>query len=544
MPSALQKDVIYIDVDDEITAVIEKVQSSAGKIVALVLPKRATVFQSTVNMRLLKRSADSVKKNVVLITSESGLLPLAGIAGLHVAKTLQSKPSIPATPSLNDEPVAVEDTEIDEPAPAPAKPEAEDVIEVDNDALDEAAASQTPTKQPLNRKLRVPNFDLFRKKLFLGIGALILLITGWVFATMILPKATITIKTDTTDVASSIVVTASPAIKEINLEAKQLPGMRKEHKKTDTQKAAATGEKDMGTKATGKATFSAKTTCSPGFSVPSGTVITSGGFSFVTQAAASLNPVDVEDGKCIFSSSVVNVVAQNAGDSYNLSARDYTVSGFSSVTAKGTAMSGGTTKIVKVVSQQDIDSLRQKILDGMNASASQEVSAQLKDAGYFPITDTFNAGEALVVPNPAVDTEATEVTVNVTVTYAMSGAKQDDLIKLLEENIKSQIDTSKQNVLDNGLGQASIRIEEQKPDGLVRFTLQTTAKAGVEQNEADIKQSVAGKKKGDAKAAIQSRPGVRDVTIDTSPFWVSKVPGKQNKITLVFEQQSSSEKNE
>ena len=56
------KDTIYIDVDDEITAIIDKVITSKHKIVALVLPKRAVVLQSIVNMKLLKRTADEAKK--------------------------------------------------------------------------------------------------------------------------------------------------------------------------------------------------------------------------------------------------------------------------------------------------------------------------------------------------------------------------------------------------------------------------------------------------------------------------------------------------
>jgi hypothetical protein len=77
------KDVIYIDVDDEITGIIDKVRSSEKKIVALVLPKRASVLQSIVNMKLLKRAATESKKNLVLITAEAGLLPLAGNVGLQ-----------------------------------------------------------------------------------------------------------------------------------------------------------------------------------------------------------------------------------------------------------------------------------------------------------------------------------------------------------------------------------------------------------------------------------------------------------------------------
>src|SRR5438270_1969810 len=113
------KDVIYIDIDDEITSIIDKVQSSDAKILALVLPKRAAVFQSIVNMKLLKRAADSAKKNLVLITSEAGLLPLAGAAGVHVAKSLTSKPEIPAgPPGMEDTEETVDEAEADVAEPA------------------------------------------------------------------------------------------------------------------------------------------------------------------------------------------------------------------------------------------------------------------------------------------------------------------------------------------------------------------------------------------------------------------------------------------
>ena len=62
-----KKDTLYIDVDDEITVIIDKVRSSDGKIVALVLPKRAATLQSVVNLKLLKKTAQSAKKNLVLI---------------------------------------------------------------------------------------------------------------------------------------------------------------------------------------------------------------------------------------------------------------------------------------------------------------------------------------------------------------------------------------------------------------------------------------------------------------------------------------------
>src|SRR5487761_1744901 len=218
------KDTIYIDVDDEITGIIDKVKVSSAKVVALVLPKRAAVFQSIVNMKLLKRAADSEKKNLVLITSEAGLLPLAGSAGIHVAKTLTSKPEIP----LGPQPFEDNDEAVDEDAPlvangsepidssksvgqlsegalaaAPiATKDGVETLMLDNeeapaqDGADNAsvaglgvvAASDKASKAPKNKKLKVPNFERFRLWLVLGIIILILLIIGFLLLNSSLDK--------------------------------------------------------------------------------------------------------------------------------------------------------------------------------------------------------------------------------------------------------------------------------------------------------------------------------------------------------------------
>lgn len=545
-----QKDVIYIDVDDEITGIIEKVQNSSGKVVALVLPKRATVFQSIVNVKLLKRTADSAKKSLVLITSEQGLMPLAGAVGVYVAKTLQSKPAIPPTPNApSDAPVAADDAIIEDAEDVPLDQNApvgelagdtEETIEVDNDDLDNSKkAAGASAKTPRNKKLKVPNFERFRNRLFIGIGVGLLLIIGLILAAFVLPKATITIKTDTTDIKLSASVSSSPTYTSLNTDTdpSQVPGKLQELKKSDTQKTPATGKKDMGTKASGTVTFSTLTNCiTPVSGVPSGTSVSSGTFTFITQKAATFSPSGLQDGKCVFSSSAIDVIAQNAGDSYNLSARNYSVSGRAEVTAKGSAMSGGTSKIITVVSQQDIDGLKQKMTESLSASASQELTAQLKDAGYFPLTETLTSKEPTVTSTPAVDSESTEVTVTVNATFTMAGAKQDDLEKALEAKISKEIDTSKQKILDNGMDTATVRIEEKQADGTTRFSLDTTAKVGVEQNETAIKQAITGKKKSEIKSIIQAQPGVKDVTVEFSPFWVTKAP-KPEKITLIFEQQ-------
>lgn len=541
-----QKETVYLDVDDEITAIIDRVKSSSNKIIALVLPKRATVLHSIVNMKLLKRAADEAKKHIVLITSETGVLPLAGAVGVHVAKTLQSKPMVPQVPTAEEPPLEVSETdsdvELDTSKPVGALAGLpidgdEETIEVDNS---DKPLITDKTKPAKNKKLKIPNFDKFRTRLFLGIGILLLLIIGWVFAAMVLPKAVITIKTNTSAIASKLNMTASMTAKELAKEGNIVPAMNREFKKADAIKIPTTGEKNNGTKAGGKATLTLSDCSQDQVTVPAGTLLSSTNLNFVTQADVLLKSVKIGN-QCRnadfpdFSTATVNVSAQNAGDQYNLSARTYTVTGFSNVSANGTVMTGGTSKIIKIVAQSDIDNAKQKILDQNQQAAKNELQQQLGSTGYIALSDTFTPGNPIVTATPNVGEEASEVNVNVSTAYTMVGAKQDAVKQLIEDDIKQHIDASKQEILDNGIGAASFQILEKLPAGDVKFSIAVEATAGVQQDAAAIKQAVAGKKRRDTQTFIEQRPGVQDVNIRYSPFWVVSTPKKQSKIIVKFE---------
>jgi hypothetical protein len=545
-----QKDTIYIDLDDEITAIIDKVRGSSRKIVALVLPKRATVLQSIVNMRLLKRTADEAKKHIVLITSEAGILPLAGAVKVHVAKTLQTKPAIPPPPTTPDntpltvnEDTADETTDIDttksigELAGLPSEPE-DETIELEDEEPEKAAADKPKKK---GKKLSIPNFNKFRTRLLLGGLGLILLIVLWYLAYFVMPKAVVTIKTDNTSFATSIDLTASPALKDIDKPSKTVPAISKEFKKTDATKVPATGEKDIGTKATGTMTvYYCPNNNSTQTTVPAGSIFSSSGLSFRTDETVTVPASNFTGGGLCKKdlSSTVKVTADQAGDKYNLSSRDY-ASNLSGISGHGTAMTGGTTNIVKVVSQSDVDAAKQKVLDQNQETGKTELIKQLNDGGYLPIPDTFGVSNTVVTSTPNVGDQATEVNVSVTITYSMLGAKLDDVKQLVEEEAKKQIDTSKQTILDNGLDNAVFRDVNKQSNGDVKFTLQTEVVAGVQQDVAGIKKAIAGKKRGDAEAIIGSRPGVKEVNMKFSPFWVYKTPTRTGKIIIIFEQADS-----
>ena len=69
MSEKIKKDVIYVDVEDDITDVVNKIKSSKEKIIAIVPPKSLGIFRSAVNIRLLSRAAQKNDKKIVFITN-------------------------------------------------------------------------------------------------------------------------------------------------------------------------------------------------------------------------------------------------------------------------------------------------------------------------------------------------------------------------------------------------------------------------------------------------------------------------------------------
>lgn len=558
------KDVIYIDVDDEITTIIDKVRDSQSKIVALVLPKRATTLQSIVNMKLLKRSADNDGKNLVLITAEAGLLPLAANVGLYVAKNLQTKPEIPDAPRADtlpedgDDAISMDEapkfggnpiasslngqTPIGDLAKGSLPPTAlDESIDLDNTTSSAkpgvvpAATGGFGGKAPKgkrNKKLAVPNFDKFRLWIILGSIAVILLIVGAVIAAKVMPRATISLKTDSTAVDANVDLTLNTSATDVNPEAGVVPAKSQQVQKTITQEAPATGEKNNGKKATGSIT--ASTPCSgdaPG-SIPAGTAVSGGGKTYVTQSALALTP-QVRGGKCQFTGST-GVAAQDIGAAFNLgSGTSMTIPSSPSLSVVSGGISGGTDEIVKVVQESDIESAKQKITATDATAIKQQLKSQLSSAGLYAIDATFSTGDPKTTTSASAGDQADKVTVTQVVTYTMMGVKQSDLKQVIASAVDDDIDKDKQSIIDYGLGKATYTSQNPSSGSVA---MNTKVIAGPDLKTEELKKKVAGMKSGQAKELLKENPGVTDVVIDYSPFWVSKIPGDTNKINLTIQE--------
>lgn len=535
----MNKDVIYIDVEDDITNIVSKIKDSKARIIALVPPKRVGILQSAVNMRLLNRAAENAEKRIVLITSDQALSGLAAAARIPVAKTLQSRPEIAEIPAIDvdDGDDVIDGSEIPvgelaDKATPKARNKADDAIDAAIAEDEKPSKPVKPAKPAGKGKPKVPNFNVFRKKLVLIGGGIALFIVFMVWAIWFAPHATvvITAKTTTSTVDKSVTLKQDGKVDAANNIIKSL---RQEQKKDISVDFTPTGKKKVGEKASGTMHLVRTSVSSLTLIIPAGTSFSSGDYTFVSTEPASLSGTSIGPGGVIQSVATVKVQATQVGSEYNLSSRSYSsnVSGFS---AAGTAMSGGSSREVTVVSADDVAKAKFKLDTQKDASLQSAVKA-LFPSSSIVINESYQEARSNPTPSVAVDHEASgTVQLKTTVTASMQGIDRSDMKQFLEDTLKKEIGSKKnQKIYNDGSNEVKFAQYSER-NNAVQVRLTANAKIGPEIDEHKVKEQVKGRNYGDVQSSLESIEGVQDVDTKFSPFWVRTVPNDDKHISIEF----------
>jgi hypothetical protein len=557
----MNKNIIYIDVEDDITAIIGKVKGAKEKIVALVPPKRIGILQSAVNLRLLARAAEQSNRRLVLISSNSALMALAAAAKIPVAKNLQSKPHLAEIPVLEldngDDVIDGAQLPIGEHAKI-GDASALAAASLSDPAIDEAvredAAEITPRAvppspgQPLRKPraksgVAVPNFSKFRKKLVLIIAAGILLIGFLVWAFFFAASASILITARTTDLSANPNITLGSELNTDMAEA-TVKTTSQEIKKELSVDFEATGSKEVGEKAKGQVVFN-NCESETEQTIPAGTVLTANGLSYVTlstviaPAASGTFLSGCNPGV----SEATSISASDIGEGHNTpEGTTFSVSGYSNDNSQvyfnataNTNITGGTQRQIKVVSDGDV----KKASDKLAKQNSDDVKKQLIDKygdSVIVLEQTFKVDNDAVVSLPAVGAEAADGTAKLTgtVTYSMAGVDKVELGRFLDGYFAEELkDENDQRIYDNGVDEVSFT-DIESSQGNYAATLIVTAQVGPKIDDEAIKNDAKGKRYGEIQSSIEAIDGVNNVDIKFSPFWVSSAPGDTKRISVEF----------
>lgn len=548
----MQKDVIYIDVEDDITAIIGKIKDADHKVVALVPPKRIGAIQSAVNLKLVHRAAEQADKRLVLISNNAALMALAGSAGIPVSKNLQSKPELAEIPALEvdegEDVIDGSELPVGEHADRGGSTVDDEIAPVVGGAAVDAANGDRPKlavkprgvaaaggASALASKVKVPNFDTFRKKLFIAIGAGILLIGFLIWALFFAAQAKIIITARTSDVALNSRVSMSDTAA-TDLKAGTLKSATKTLKKDVSIPFTATGKKDVGEHATGTVKF---TTSSPsGATIPAGTELSASGLSYVLNATVTVPGATLSFGCGGICPGTANgtITAPEGGTKYN--GASGSVSGAPAGVSASIvgATSGGTDKMATVPTQEDVDKVSGDVNQPSAAEAAKkDLKAQFGN-DYIVLDATFKADTSAVKPSPAIGAEAVDGkgTLTGAVSYTMTAVAKTEVNKYLDAYFAQQLDgQSDQKVYANGIKDISFT-NVSAVDGGFAGSISTNGKVGPKIDEKSLKAYAKGKRYGEIQSYVKEINGVSDVDVKFSPFWVTSAPNNENKIKVEF----------
>ncbi len=504
----MNKDVIYIDVEDDITTIISKIKASKERIIALVPPRRIGVLQSAVNIRLLARAATSADKRIVLITNDSVLAGLAATAKIPIAKTLQSKPEIAEIPVLkvDDDNDVIDGGKL---AVGDMADSAKRSKKSDEDSAVDNVIADANKKEPkgldslkkMVKKPKVPDFNTFRKKFLLIGGSTLLLIVFLVWAIWFAPHATVVISARTTSMTVSDTVSLNETAT-TSAKSNVIKSVKKELAKEVSVEFSATGKKNVGEKATGVVVF--KNVSPDSVTIAAGTILKNSGLSYTLNSSVTV-----------------------PGGSYQRSCPGYICPG--SASGVITASEGGT-----VVTASDIESAKSKLSEKKIDGLKEQLLSSFGDSATV-ITESYVENRSDPNSSVAIDGEATgAVTLKSTITASALAIDKNELKNFVEAKLKEEISGKKsQRIYDNGVSKVAFsQFSRAHNTQTVRLT--TNGKVGPDIKEASVKDQAKGKSYGEVQSAIESIEGVEDVDVKFSPFWVKSVPKDINKINVEF----------
>ncbi|MBR3144070.1 hypothetical protein IKF12_02620 [Candidatus Saccharibacteria bacterium] len=599
----MNKDVIYIEPEDDITDIITKIENAKQKIVALVPPKKAGVFRSIVNIKLIAKAGVNAEKAVVLVTTDPSIVKLAAATKMPVTKNLQSAPSVPSADDIekieavaqtetivdesgNEEKAEAEEAETLEEEAKPVKKETkkepeeekepenedkkadesqkearkDDEAEDDEEKLEEDKKKDDKKSKKDKKPEKKVSSNLFvawlqGHKILLIVGGVVLaaLILILVWANVIAPAVTVNVSIRTTTANFSENVTFTEKLEEEKAsEGKFYIEEKKNESKAEVD-FEATGKKNVGKKASGEVVVYAYFRKDGVVPINAGSVFTSNDKSFVstTDATLSWDGADVSacenngsataiTSGCLISTRVP-VEAEGSGSSYNLAANNNWSTTASVNVYSDSAISGGTDETITVVQQSDIDAAKEKIKSS-NATENKEKLFESIDDDDFIIESSFKqtVGEGVSVPAVGEQVEeGKKAKLTVTTTNSVYVIDKTKMEEFIKEKAK----------LADGY-----KIYEMKEPFIENFTktdagyigkLKTSYVSGPEVTAKDVVEIVKGKGLGTGRDDLtKAYTGISKVTTEVSFPWVTSFPNDENKITVNIEVEDTKDKTE
>ena len=431
---------IYVEINDSVSEVVEKIINSQSETVILIIPENAKISESILNFRLIKREALTANKKLFISSDAEEVLLMAKESAIKIAEMSQlSRPKVKnkiligdikppkrAKATLSTQPKETIFDGFKTELKKRVKEKESDISDIEQkdkrfftDYFDqerfnkiEISEKEIRRERPKRIKIRMGKFG----RIVLG-AILTLFIITFVFI-YFLAKAEINIVSNKFLWEEQMPVLATEGLVEVDEANFKIPLTAFEFSRTISETFLATEIKNIESKAKGIIRIYNAYSSNPQTLVATTRFMTTDGKIFRLINQIVVPGAKVEDGKIIPSYIDAEVIADKAGESYNIGPTKFTIPGF-----QGTPryekfygeslkpMIGGYIGQTKIVGQSDIENAKKKILDIAGISLIEELKAKISPTDIL-LEDAKELILSNVTTSPKLGEKADEFQIN------------------------------------------------------------------------------------------------------------------------------------
>ncbi|MFA6159520.1 MAG: hypothetical protein WC678_00325 [Parcubacteria group bacterium] len=623
----------YIDIDEEITSIVERLKKARASEIIIVAPKRALLIQSIVNLRILKKEADENDIQLMMVTQDKLgkiLIEKAGIfvqqkmdnisdeeidldeGGMAGAQSYSNENEISGMREsqnrinnigsesyFNEEERAEHlrtDLEKNKKIKVIKKNESEQEKLVNRELvsgvgtilgkkekkinLDIASRSNIiPPDQKISKdftasdeiqekkidnfffqknnfenKPRKPhveefrNYDLSKKdhKGFLIFGLISSLAVLAIIAYLFLPKATLKIsaKTKTQSVDSNI--TGSTTAVSADFEKEIIPAKILSVENSVSESFKATGDKSVSNqKARGKITIYNEYNSSPQPLVATTRFLSGNGKIFRLISGVTIPGMETSGGETKPGTVEAQVIADEAGESFNIAPDKFTIPGFEGSGAEKyakfyakseEAMSGGGSgnQTANYITDSDIAEAKTKTL----AKFNEEVKNKIKESAgeEVVILDDAVLGEEPVykLSNSSGDVaDSFQITIQNKVKVIVVAEKDlnDMVMKILSKTTDGKVSIDDNSIKLN-FGKSSVNFDA----GTIDIKFHAVGEIVPNLNLEIMKKEILGKNNEELTAYLSTFSDIKSANVEYQPSFInSRIPQMESRVKIVLD---------
>lgn len=454
----------------------------------------------------------------------------------------------------NPEAIPEEDPEVIERVKAPKEEEAEEDDERSRIAEERnrlAHAQPIPkTRKDIEPESPAPekpkhNVSSRRKPLIIiGSILLIIILAG---GAVLYPSASVKMTLATEDIELKPEITADKQLTAVNIEEMQLP--LKEYvieKNVSDRDFPTTGKKDVGEKASGTITFYNNIDPNNPINLPNGTVLTASGKTFLLDGAITI-PVAHVVLFPVFSvtpgQTTGKIIAKDSGESSNIGASKFLISSFSGTKQEKvygqstTALTGGTTRELKIVSSDDISAAKKSLGEELVNAAKEELLKRANDDSLKLVVSSISKEDVEYSTTKEAGAEAETFKATIKIRLKELAYSESDLKKLVFDKAKAGLKNDEMMVssTEEDVTYDLVKVDAEK--GQISINASFKGKVGKKFDAGNIQKELVKSKYGNAESKLKAMDGVKDASINVTPSFWPLLPFLAQRINVGFDYQ-------